>query len=291
MDLELLRTFVAVLETGGFGKAGLRRHLTQSAISVQMKRLAEDVGRPLFVAHGRGRAPTPAAELLFGYAGRLLALHDEAVRALVEGSASELVRLGATQDFAEARLPGVLRSFSQSHPQVRLEVRVGRSPELSRLVVEGELDLAVVFQAAPSGATPFARERGAWLAAPGFKPPLNAEPWPLALLEAPCVFREAALRTLDEARLPWRIVYSTPSLGGLLAAVRAGLAVTLRLARHSQKGLRSLPPSVGLPAPPRFLLTLLTAEELTAGARTLAAALRTAASDERAARGGRKRRG
>jgi len=219
----------------------------------------------------------------------LLSLHDEAVRALVEGSARELVRIGATQDFAEARLPSVLRSFNQSHPQVRLEVRVGRSAELAGLVLDGELDLAVIFQAAPTGATPFARERGAWLAAPGFKPPLNAEPWPLALLEAPCVFRDAALRALDEARLPWRIAYSTPSLGGLLAAVRAGLAVTLRLAHHSQRGLCSLPPSVGLPQAPRFQLALLTADELTPGALSLAAALRTAASHERAARRARKR--
>ena len=276
VDLDLLRTFTAVIETGGFGKAAARRHITQSTVSLQMKRLAEEVGHPLFTAAGRARAPTPSAELLFGYALRMLALHEEAMGAL-NGAAREIVRVGATQDFAESRLPSALYAFNQSHPQIGVEVRVGQSRELARAVFEGELDLAVVFDTGERLSTPLSNERGAWLAAPGFNPPEAGAPWPLALFDAPCVFRDAATRCLDEARIPWRVVYSTPSLSGLLAAVRAGLAVTLRLARHSQKGLKPLPVAAGLPRPARFRLALVKAEQATAGARALSQTLRAEA--------------
>lgn len=276
MDLDLLKTFTAVIETGGFGKAGARRHLTQSTVSMQMKRLAEEVGQALFTATGRTRTPTPAAELLFGYAQRMLALHEEAFAAL-NGARQELVRVGATQDFAEARLPSALRAFNQSHPEVAVDVRVGRSRELTRAVLDGELDLAVVFDAGERFAIPLSSERGAWLAAPGFRPPEPGAPWPLALFEPPCVFRDAATRWLDEARVPWRVAYSTPSLSGLLAAVRAGLAVTLRLARHSQKGLKTLARGAGLPTPSTFRLALVKGERVTAGTRALAQTLRAEA--------------
>lgn len=281
MDLDLLKTFAAVVETGGFGKAAVRRHLTQSSVSMQMKRLAEEVGQPLFRAKGRGRVPTPAAELLFAYAGRFIALHEEAMLALQRGNARELVRVGATQDFAETRLPNALRSFNETHPEADVHVRVGQSRELARAVLDGELDLAVVFETAERHGAPLVQERGAWLAAANFSRPRPGEPWPLALFDAPCVFRDATLRTLDDARIPWRVVYSTPSLSGLLAAVRAGLAITLRLARHSQKGIRPLPQRAGLPAPPGFRLSLVRADRPTAGARALAATLRAEAKGSR----------
>jgi DNA-binding transcriptional LysR family regulator len=282
MDLELLRTFVAIVETGGFAKAGARRHMTQSTVSMQMKRLAEQAGHPLFIARGRSRSVTPAAELLFSYAQRLLALHDETLHALGAGTQRELVRIGSTQDFAEGQLPSVLRAFHQSHPQVQLQVRVGWGQELSRLVTEGALDVAVVFESQHIQlATPFARERGAWLSAPNFEPPQAGEAWPLALFDAPCAFRDAALRALDEAGLAWRIVYSTPSLSGLLAAVRAGLAITLRLKRHSQKGLSSLGSKQGLPTAPRFRLGLVTRDSLSPGVRALTKLLRAEAMKRR----------
>jgi len=277
MDLELLRTFVAVVDSAGFAKAAGRRHMTQSTVSQQMKRLAEQAGHPLFAIDGRRRILTPSGELLLGYARRLLALHDDALRALGEKTAGDLVRIGSPQDFAETRLPDALRAFHRSHPRVHAEVRVGSSPELARLVDESALDVAIVFTARGAATPLFARERGCWLAAPDFTPPASGEPWPLALFDAPCAFREAALQALDTARLPWRIVYSTPSLSGLLAAVRAGLAITLRTARHGQKGLRALGAREGLPTVKPFGLALLTAAPPSPAARALASALRTAA--------------
>lgn len=277
MDLDLLSTFVAVVESTGFAKAATRRHMTQSTVSQQMKRLTEQAGHPLFTSEGRRRVPTPSGELLFGYAQRLLALHDDALRALGEDSAGDLVRIGSTQDFAETRLPAVLRAFHHAHPRVRAEVRVGSSPDLARQVNESALDVAVVFAARGARGPTFAHERAGWLAAPDFVPPAPGHPWPLALFDAPCAFREAALQALDAARQPWRIVYSTPSLSGMLAAVRAGLAITLRLARHGQKGLRAVGPREGLPAVKSFRLALLTADPPSPAARALGAVLRTAA--------------
>src|SRR5438105_4688367 len=115
MDLELVRTFVAVVDSAGFAKAAGRRHMTQSTVSQQMKRLAEQAGHPLFAVDGRRRILTPSGELLLGYARRLLALHDDALRALGEKTAGELVRIGSPQDFAETRLPDALRAFHRSH--------------------------------------------------------------------------------------------------------------------------------------------------------------------------------
>lgn len=281
MDIELLRTFVAVVESAGFAKAAGRRHMTQSTVSQQMKRLAEQAGHPLFASEGRRRVLGPSGELLLGYARRLLALHDDAVRALGEATVGEVVRVGATQDFAETRLPAVLRVFHQTHPRVRPEVRVGSSQDLTRLVDEGALEVAVVFAARDGRASSFARERTAWLAAPDFVPPLPPQPWPLALFDSPCAFRQAALEALDTAGLPWRIVYATPSLSGMLAAVRAGLAVTLRLHRHSQKGLRTLGAREGLPAVAGVRVSLLTATPPSPAARALCAALRADARTRR----------
>lgn len=276
MDLELLRTFVAVVDSGGFARAGARRHLTQSTVSQQMKRLADQAGQPLFSARGRRRVPTPAAEVLLGYAKRLVALHDDAARALEQGVGSDSVRIGVTQDFAEARLPAVLRAFASGHPQSRVEVRVGASSELSRLVEAAALDLAVVFDTGEKSASAaLSREKGCWLAGRGFTPPAPGEPWPLALFDAPCVFRDAALGALDAAGLPFRVVYSTPSLSGLLAAVRAGLAITLRLSRHTQKGLYPLGAKQGLPSVGAFRMALVTADSPSAVARAMVAALRS----------------
>jgi len=286
MDIDLLRTFVAVVESRSFATAAGRRHMTQSTVSQQMKRLAEQAGHPLFASQGRRRVLTSSGELLVGHAQRLLALHDDALRALGDTTDGQVVRVGSTQDFAETRLPAVLRAFHASHPRVRPEVRVGSSQDLARLVDAGTLDVAVVFAAGDgratlAGSAAFARERTAWLAAPDFVPPAPGQPWPLALFDAPCAFREAALQALDHAGLPWRIVYSTPSLSGMLAAVRAGLAVTLRLQRHGQKGLRALGAREGLPAVPGVRVCLLTASPPSAAARALCVALRAEARARR----------
>ena len=261
-DSDLLVTLVAIADRGGFARAASHLHLTQSTVSQHMKRLEGHAGRPLFAAAGRRRVLTDAGELLLGYARRILALHDAAGLALRDGEAAGVVRIGATQDFAEARLPALLRAFSRLHPRVSVEARVGQSRELRELVDAAALDVAVVFDE-PRGrpGVRVGREPAAWLAAPDFARPASGEPWPLALFDAPCVFRAAALRALDARRIPWRIAYASPSLTGIRAAVRAGVAVTARLARDAHGGLAVLGSRDGLPRLEAFHVALLTSTE------------------------------
>jgi DNA-binding transcriptional LysR family regulator len=261
-DGDLLQTFVAVIDCGGFAKAGLRRHLTQSTVSQQMRRLEERVGQPLFAPAGRHRALTEAGETLLRYARKILALYDAAATALRDGGAGGTVRIGVPQDFAEGRLPALLRALHRSHPGVRLEVRVGASRDLRALVDDAVIDAAVVLHD-PRGrpGALLAHKRAAWLASADFELPARGEPWPLALFDPPCLVREAALRALDAERIPWRIAYSSPSLTGVFAAVRAGHAVTARLADDARSGLRLLDRRAGLPALGRFRFELLLGAE------------------------------
>jgi DNA-binding transcriptional LysR family regulator len=276
-DGDLLQTFVAVIDCGGFAKAGLRRHLTQSTVSQQMRRLEERAGRPLFAPAGRQRALTEAGETLLRYARKILALYDAAATSLRDSEAGGLVRIGVPQDFAEARLPTLLRALHRSHPGVRLEVRVGVSRDLRSLVEASVIDAAVVLH--DPRARPgilLAHKRAGWLASPDFERPAPGEPWPLALFDPPCLVRESALQALDAARIPWRIAYSSASLTGLFAAVRAGLAVTARLAEDAAHGLRLLDHRAGLPALGRFRFELLLgAEPMSPAVKTLASVLRS----------------
>jgi DNA-binding transcriptional LysR family regulator len=180
-------------------------------------------------------------------------MYDAAAAALRDAETGGVVRIGVPQDFAESRLPALLRALHRSHPGVRLEVRVGVSRHLRSLVDDAVLDVAVVLRD-PRGrpGVLLALKRAAWLAAPDFSRPAPGEPWPLALFDPPCLVRDAAIHALDAQRVPWRIAFSSSSLTGIFAAVRAGLAVTPRLADDAGRGLRALDRRVGLPALRRF---------------------------------------
>jgi DNA-binding transcriptional LysR family regulator len=276
-DSDLLQTFVAVVDCGGFARAGLRRHLTQSTVSQQMQRLEDRVGQPLFAPAGRKRVLTESGETLLRHARKILTMYDAAAAALRGADGGGVVRIGVPQDFAEERLPGCLRALHRSHPGVRVEVRVGVSRQLRSLVDDAVLDLAVVLHD-PKGrpGALLAHKRAAWLAAPRFEPPAQGEPWPLALFDPPCIVREIALQALDAERISWRIAYSSPSLTGIFAAVRAGLAVTPRLADDSGRGLRLLDRRAGLPTLGRLRFELVFgADPLSPAAKALLATMRT----------------
>src|SRR3954463_2320521 len=154
MDLDLLRSFVAVVETGGFTRAAERIHLTQSTISQQVKRLEESVGHSLLV---RERAPggvqvTEEGEVLLGYARRLLSISAEAEKALRHPAAPKTVRLGVPEDFAGRRLIDLLSGFSKASPHLRLDTVSGWSTELRRLLEAGEIDLALIKREPKDGA-------------------------------------------------------------------------------------------------------------------------------------------
>src|ERR1700682_157260 len=144
LDLELLRSFVSVVDAGGFTRAGERVHRTQSTVSQQIKRLEDDVGQPLLNRTGKDVTPTEAGERLLSYARRLLSLAEEARDVMARPGNEGAVRLGLPEDFAAYRLAKLLAAFSRSHPGLRLDVRSDQSVFLRRDLERGELDLALL---------------------------------------------------------------------------------------------------------------------------------------------------
>jgi DNA-binding transcriptional LysR family regulator len=155
LDIEVLRTFVAIAETGSFTRAAQQVFRTPSAVSMQIKRLEEMLGRALFVREPRQVHLTPEGETMLGYARQLLELNDEAVGQFLSPQVGGTVRLGAPDDLGTRVLPGVLSQFSRNYPAVQVNVRVGRSPDLMRRLDIGELD--VVLMIAEAGQRPHAR--------------------------------------------------------------------------------------------------------------------------------------
>jgi DNA-binding transcriptional LysR family regulator len=265
LDMDVLRTFVTGFELGSFARAAERLGRSQSAVSTQLRKLEEQVGQPLVQKAGRGLALTPAGESMLGYAKRLLDLNDEAIDRLRGTELEGWARLGLVQDFAESWLPAVLKRFSRAYPRVRIEVQVGLGAQLVEKMLKGELDVALVWGGV--GDAPHAQQVAAvpihWIGQPDWPglASLGGEPLPFAAFVPPCTFRSAAVAALDGGGLPWRLVFTSPSLSGLWAAAEGGLGITARTAVGLPKTLRVLDPAeTGLPVLPCAPLTLHQAE-------------------------------
>jgi DNA-binding transcriptional LysR family regulator len=239
LDLDLLRGFVAVAERGGFTAAGVALGLTQSAISLKVKRLEDLLGKPVFVRGAKRVTLTREGETLLTYARRMLALNEEAVRRFVAPPVQGRLRLGVADHFVPRHLAPALARFARDWPEVRIEVEVGRSHELrARLAQEGlDLVLGKRRDGETEGRLIF-EERIVWAAAPGFEAP-SSKPLPLAMLPQGCMFRERALAALARAGIASDIVYVSASLLGVAAAAQAGFAVTVL-------GAEGLPDGVGV---------------------------------------------
>src|SRR5215468_4978097 len=227
LDLELLRTLSLVQETGTLARASRRVGRTLSAVSLQLKRLEAQCGRPLFRKTGRRLELNADGERVLAAGRRMLALNDQLLESLRTEEARTPLRLGVPQDIAERWLPEALARFSRAHPHVQLEVRVENNLLLRQLLADGGLDLAVTFDRDGGPLPSEVQLPVRWLAHPEFQWD-PATPLPLVLFEPPCTFRRMALEALDRAGLPWRVSFSSPSLSGLWAAVSAGLGVTVR---------------------------------------------------------------
>lgn len=223
---ELLRSFVAIVDAGSMLRATERIFVTQSALSLQMKRLEDLLQANLFYRDGRKLALAPAGAKLLELAREILALNDKAVEAMTGDVLAGPARIGVVQDFAETLLSGVLARFAQLHPDVQLQVRVAGSPELLELLRADRLDVVFCMGAEDDPAA----ARVVPMVWHGDAPLAEADVLPLAVLEMPCRFRDAALRALEKSGRRHRIALETPSLSALRAAVRAGFAVTCRTA-------------------------------------------------------------
>lgn len=256
LDIDQLRTFVAIAETGSFTRAADVVHKTQSAVSMQMKRLEERIGRPIFERDGRASKLTEEGQRLLDYARRILKLNAEAMSSLASGLSGP-VRLGVPDDYADRYLPEIMARFARTHPGAELTVQCQPSLELIKLIDAGDLDLAIVTnceQMRPGER--FRREHLLWITSSRHSVHIEA-PLPLALARPPCPWRAAAIGALDEINRPYRILYNTPNASAVAAAVLAGLAVSVTPESGLRPGMRVLGPAEAFPPLPDFEVGLL----------------------------------
>jgi len=228
LDLELLRSFVSVVDSGGFTRAGERVHRTQSTVSQQIKRLEEDVGQPLLNRSGKDVTPTEAGERLLSYARRLLALAEEARDVMARPGSEGAIRLGVPEDFAAYRLAKLLAAFSRSHPGLRLDVRADQSTYLKRDLERGDLDLAL-FKRAAGDKTGIAvwPERVHWVTSKSRPRDTTSGSVPLIGFPAGCLYRSRAIHALESAGRNWHMAYTSSNLAGIQAAVAAGMGLSI----------------------------------------------------------------
>jgi DNA-binding transcriptional LysR family regulator len=228
LDLELLRSFVSVVEAGGFTRAGERVHRTQSTVSQQIKRLEDDIGQPLLIRNGKDVTPTEAGEKLLSYARRLLSLAEEARDVVARPTQEGAVRLGIPEDFAAYRLAKLLAAFSRAHPTLRLDIRADQSLNLKRDLDRGELDLALFKRAVgEKGGIAIWPERVHWVTSKHHPRDISLGSVPLIGFPAGCLYRARAIHALESAGRSWHMAYTSSSLAGIQAAVAAGMGLSI----------------------------------------------------------------
>jgi DNA-binding transcriptional LysR family regulator len=238
LDLDTLRTFAVAHDLGGLAQAAERLGRTPSAISLQMKRLQDDLGIALFRKSGRGLALTEAGEVVLGHARRILALNDELLDTMQGTNLAGQIRIGCPQDFASV-LPTVLSHFAEIYPRMQIELAVEGNRALADAIEKSQIDIAVVIgQEDRAAAETIGQLDMVWIASSDFVPP-QSQPLPLALLGPQCAFRKRAIEHLEAANIPYRIAANSPSLDGLWAALLGGLGVTARTSFNLREGLVS----------------------------------------------------
>jgi DNA-binding transcriptional LysR family regulator len=257
LPTELLRTFVAIADTGNFSLAADQVHRTQSAVSMQIKRLEKLVDKPLLKRDSRHSSLTADGLTLLNYARRILKLNEEAVSLLTRPELSGWVRIGLPDDYATRFLPDILAGFSRTHPRVQVEVTCEPSVQLRKRMKKQELDIAMTTSSGPDegDTTLLSREAVVWATSEQHLPH-EESPLPLALFPEDCYFRTWAIDALEKADIDYRVAYTSPSIMGIQAAVAAGLAVTAISQSIIPPGMRQLRPEEGLPLLPNVYFLL-----------------------------------
>lgn len=271
LDPDCLRAFAAVARSGSFTRAGETLFRSQSAISLQIRRLEERLGERLFRRSARRVTLTPAGERLNVYATRLLALQEETLAAFRDPDISGVVRLGTPEDFATSHLPGALARFARAYPKVQLEVECDLTLSLVDRFRAGRLDVALIKRepAATLEGHRVWREPLVWVGRdPGALCPAG-EAVPLVVNPEPCVYRKRAFDALYRAGRRPRAAYVCGSLAGSLAAVRAGLGITV-LPRDMAPPDLATDHGETLPLLDDTEIVLVTAADASASARRLA---------------------
>lgn len=250
LDSELLKTFVAIAESGSFNRAATLVFKTPSAVSMQMKRLEEVLNTTMFLREGRSISLTRDGESLLSYARRILQLQDEAVAKFICPTNEGTVRLGTPDDFALRLLPNILARFNHTHPKVQVEVHCEPSSTLIKRLEAKQLDMTLITLghafAPKMDTTMVFREPLVWMGLDEGDA-FARRPLPLALSAGDCAWRSMALDALDKADIEHWVAYSSQHHAGQQAAVMADLAIAPLPANLGKPPYRVLGPKEGLP--------------------------------------------
>lgn len=239
MDIDALRSLVAIMDSGSFTRAASQTFRTQSAISAQMKKLQQESDRPLFEKEGRGLVLTLAGQALASYARRIVSLHDLALKELKEPQTQVELRLGCPDDYSRSVMPLLVQLLQQQIPNVCLRLSSAPSYRLRQQLDQGELDIAVLTRTPNSDEGYLLRhDQGVWVSSAEINPHLQS-PLAIALYEADCKFHRSAIDGLDKAEIPYRLIATSANHSGLYGLVAQGLAVAT-MARSSKGDLLEL---------------------------------------------------
>ncbi|MER9937541.1 LysR substrate-binding domain-containing protein [Mesorhizobium sp. M0088] len=256
LDMALIRTFITVADKASMTAAANALHLTQGAVSQQVKRLEEALGSSLFTRDRRGLRLTRAGEQLFGRGKRLLALNDEIWAEMAGTLVAGQVRLGVPYDLVGTLLAPVLKTYAETYPQIEISLVCASSPELTAALAAGTIDLAVIEErVGPSAGECLAIDRLVWVGAKSGIARAK-RPLPVSIVADTCAFRPAVLAALGEHGLEWRTVFENGNIDATTATVRSDLAVTAWLATTVPADLDILPAESGLPPLPNFAINL-----------------------------------
>ena len=280
LDPELLRAFVAVAEHRSFTRAAVTLNRTQSAVSMQIKRLEDRLGVELFARTKANVDLSAAGEGLLGYARRILALNEEAVGRLAERKVEGVVRLGVMDDYGTSVVPPLLASFLAGYPRIHVEMETGLTASMPAGLGE-TYDLVIAMHPTGRGDGEFLRrEQAVWATSPSQAVEQQA-PLPLALYPQGCLFRKWALEALDAARRPWRMAFVSHSIAAVEAVAAQGLAVTVVKTSTFPPKLRALSDHDGMPRLPVADICLHRALSLSPAGALLAEHLRSGIANRR----------
>lgn len=271
LELDVLRSFVAIADTGSFTAAAGTVFRTPSAISMQIKKLEEMLGRPVFLRDARSVSLTHDGEILLGYARRLLAINREAVAKFLTPTISGVVRLGSPDDYGERILPQVLKRFAQTHPAVAVDVTIDTSTALLRRLGDKQLDLTLITycNSAPADAEVLLSEPLVWAGAKGGCAHLR-EPLPISIWEEGCAWRANALEVLGRHGRDFRVAYMSAHTAGQRAAVLSDLAIAPLPKSFIGDDIVALGEKDGLPALANYKLAMVLAPDAAAPVKAAA---------------------
>lgn len=250
LDIDQLQTFIAIVDSGSFTKAADRVFKTQSAVSMQMRRLEERIGKQLFIKDGRGNRLTVEGEKLLNYARRIIRLNNEAIAAFDDNRLEGTLRIGTPDDYADRYMPEIIGRFAKTHPNVELYIVCEPSVDLAERIQRGELDIALVTHNPRERMSDVVRTEPLCWVSSANHPLRDDAPVPLAVGRRDCQWRQLACSALDAVGREYQILFTSWSCTVVAAAVLAGMAVSVMPESALRTGMKVLTQADGFPALP-----------------------------------------